>query len=565
MCIRDSHSTVQIDEDGNQVPDSVDELIYAVKYGLLMQLPTGGVSKNGIYDPRREKYPLIFKPAEDMAKRILDTKPDLLCTGYYIVGMVEASLSLNNYDALLAKKCQQAATTAWEWLTSQPLSNTSERGIVLWAAVKLFSLNREEKYLNKARELAGLILEQQFLDLNSSRFCICGNYYDRINEQTSIFTQNLSENLMGTYSGLVELENLLAENDPLWFNLHYANRVFAEYYLLKMSTLSPYGQISLALIKNKDGQYEPRFFAIENTKDRISGGNGDYLIYGWLALQLAQTFSDSHLAVFARNQLHWLLGNNPLDYCMLIGLGKNNPPTYDSYIGKGLPLGAIPAGIIGKDGLGIVPFWNGLLRECNFYSPLYNSLYLALISELESPSVVTGHLYKGDEPLAETNLIVTDEDGKPRKELITDKAGAFEPISLIGQKDYSIKININNECSIKLTGISGQNKRIKINLNHFLKLTLIADKEIIPGQEFIIKARCHNSGLREITDTLMVKVRGAKLLDESAKKLMLPVNRSEDIYWKFFCSDTIPILIRIYSESQPEIFSELLITPKTKT
>jgi hypothetical protein len=56
------------------------------------------------------------------------------------------------------------------------------------------------------------------------------------------------------------------------------------------------------------------------------------------------------LAVFASQQLSWILGCNPYSMCFMYGFGKNNVPYMHSNFGHGSERGGISNGITGKEG-----------------------------------------------------------------------------------------------------------------------------------------------------------------------------------------------------------------------
>jgi hypothetical protein len=56
------------------------------------------------------------------------------------------------------------------------------------------------------------------------------------------------------------------------------------------------------------------------------------------------------LAIFAGDQLAWILGENPYDMCFMYQFGKNNVPYMNSNFGHGSGRGGISNGITGKDG-----------------------------------------------------------------------------------------------------------------------------------------------------------------------------------------------------------------------
>jgi hypothetical protein len=57
------------------------------------------------------------------------------------------------------------------------------------------------------------------------------------------------------------------------------------------------------------------------------------------------------LAVFANNQLSWIMGSNPYNMCFVYGFGNNNVPYMHSNFGHGSEKGGISNGITGKDGM----------------------------------------------------------------------------------------------------------------------------------------------------------------------------------------------------------------------
>jgi hypothetical protein len=56
------------------------------------------------------------------------------------------------------------------------------------------------------------------------------------------------------------------------------------------------------------------------------------------------------LAIFAGDQIAWILGENPYDMCFMFQFGKNNVPYMSSSFGHGSGRGGISNGITGKDG-----------------------------------------------------------------------------------------------------------------------------------------------------------------------------------------------------------------------
>ncbi|MEO6631035.1 MAG: glycoside hydrolase family 9 protein, partial [Mucilaginibacter sp.] len=80
------------------------------------------------------------------------------------------------------------------------------------------------------------------------------------------------------------------------------------------------------------------------------------LVGGKLVYNDNKSAKDS-LAVFASQQVSWVLGCNPYAMCFMYGFGKNNVPYMHSNFGHGSERGGVSNGITGKkengDGSGI--------------------------------------------------------------------------------------------------------------------------------------------------------------------------------------------------------------------
>jgi len=377
------YSPVQFDNDKNGLPDSVDELKYAIDFALKMQLPSGGVASGGIHKEGNDVLPPTLKPEDDHSKRIMEQTPDVPSTGYYVVALVEASGALKKYDDKLSKQCIESGLRAYQWLNRQPCANTTDLGAKLWASTSLYRQTGKQKYLTNAKELVEELLPRQFLEPGRSRFGICGNFFNEPGKDSFLFQPKAHERILSVYMGLIDLEEMLDKADPLWSEIHFANITFAENYLLKMASLSPYCQIAELLVKSEKGTFEPRFFVTQDAWTQVHGMNCDHFAYGLVAIRLAHLYNDPRLEEFADNQVQWVLGNNPLNYCMISGAGTRNPQTFSGFYGKGPVPGGIPNGIVGKGGEGIEPDWIAYSWNSGEYWLPHNSYYLALIPYLD--------------------------------------------------------------------------------------------------------------------------------------------------------------------------------------
>ncbi len=392
------HSPIQFDDDKNGKADSVDELIYAVDFAVKMQLPCGGVSCGGIHKEGNDVLPPATLPQDDHSHRIMEKTPDVVCTGYYVVALSEATAALEKYDSGLRQKSRDAALRAYQWLEAQSADDTTHLGAKLWASTSLYNLTGEERYLSKAKDLVNKILPNQFLAPARSRFGIYGNFFNRQGEDSFLFQPKAHERVLGALMGLIDLEMTLKKSDPLWMKIHTANKNFAENYLLKMATFTPYRQVAELLVKNDEGLFEPRYFLTPEAWTNVHGMNCDHFSYGLVALRLGNLYKDKRLVEFAHNQVQWVLGNNPLNYCMISDAGSRNPPTFSGFYGKGPVAGGIPNGITGRCGEGIKPYWFISSWMSGEYWLPHNAYYLAIIPYLDMSPHSQGFMLNSGKP-----------------------------------------------------------------------------------------------------------------------------------------------------------------------
>ncbi len=116
-------------------------------------------------------------------------------------------------------------------------------------------------------------------------------------------------------------------------------------------TDNPFG-----LLRNYDGG---EWFYFKSRGDWFGGNNSEYCSVAWAAFLTAHLFVDEpdyaeSLYVLASNQIHWLLGMNPLDLCMFEGVGNSHRIYFHHLYAEipGHPRGAVP---------GAIP--NGIIRE----------------------------------------------------------------------------------------------------------------------------------------------------------------------------------------------------------
>jgi hypothetical protein len=123
-----------------------------------------------------------------------------------------------------------------------------------------------------------------------------------------------------------------------------ALRRCVEAYVLPLSALTPFGMMPFGLYRETVSEgdlYRPwkdglsyRFLMPENHPQRINHGLGGHWTSWAHALALVGSVLEEPLCTdLGWRQLHWLLGCNPFNACLVSGVGYNNPMPHSRYLG----------------------------------------------------------------------------------------------------------------------------------------------------------------------------------------------------------------------------------------
>jgi len=155
------NNQLNIPESNNKIPDLLDEVNWALDWLLKMQRNDGAV----YHKVSRKKWTGAYLPHTDPNKRyIFDISS--AATASFTAAAAIGARHLKNYKEVYAQKLQEAAELAWNWLEKNPnnvpksgfknpegvlggeYSDPSDLDERLWAAVELYRLTNNEKYLS---------------------------------------------------------------------------------------------------------------------------------------------------------------------------------------------------------------------------------------------------------------------------------------------------------------------------------------------------------------------------------------------------------------------------------
>ncbi|QQN80347.1 glycoside hydrolase family 9 protein [Streptomyces sp. XC 2026] len=153
--------TLAIPEQGNGVPDILDEARWQLEFLLRMQVPAGeplaGMAHHKLHD--REWTGLPLRPDQDPQPREL-APPSTAATLNLAAAAAQCARLYAPYDAEFADRCASTATTAWQAALANPeryapatdgqgggaYEDSDVRDEFYWAAAELFVTTGEDSY-----------------------------------------------------------------------------------------------------------------------------------------------------------------------------------------------------------------------------------------------------------------------------------------------------------------------------------------------------------------------------------------------------------------------------------
>ncbi|GGU43437.1 glycoside hydrolase family 9 protein [Lentzea flava] len=152
-----------IPENGNRVPDVLDEARWEVEFLLKMQVPAGkplaGMAHHKIHDLAWTAHPML--PGNDPQPRYLH-KPSTAATLNLAAAAAQCARIWLLWDPAFAKRCQAAAETAWQAAKANPAiyapredgvgggpyDDTNVTDEFSWAAAELYAATHKREYLD---------------------------------------------------------------------------------------------------------------------------------------------------------------------------------------------------------------------------------------------------------------------------------------------------------------------------------------------------------------------------------------------------------------------------------
>lgn len=358
-----------LDRDGNGRADLLDEAAWGADWFLKMVDPQSGhlwanvtndIEYYGLPEQETDGIP---GTADDRVIGVGDPA-DL---GAWVIASWAALARQHPESSYLA-----SAESLWRVYRERMLEGHDPRS--LFAALELYRTTRREEFAAAADILAPRVLELQHKEGWFARTPGGGPEFNLVDE--------------GVTPAALAFVLLHHPESIHRGRIRSALRLYFEW-SLRMAD-NPFG-----LIRHLAGG-EPQFFP--SRASWFGGANSAYLSTAWAAYLSARTFEDEPafaglLREHAANQVHWVLGLNPLDLCMLEGVGSSSRIHYHHLLAespdhpRGAVPGAIPNGIAREPGNSDRPWFDfrdkiGSLpgaETCEPWLP-HNAFFLLMLS-----------------------------------------------------------------------------------------------------------------------------------------------------------------------------------------
>ena len=287
-----SDHQLQIPESGNGVPDLLDEVSWALKWLLKMQREDGAV----YHKVSQEKWIGEFLPNHDPSTRyIFDISS--AATASFAAATALGARHLKDYHPSLSEDLRDAAINAWNFLVMNP-ENLPEGGFKnpngvsggeygdptdlderLWAAMELYNLTNSEDYLE--------YFVQNYNQINFSKIPPLSWRDAESLALRAFLSSNTPENHLNVRQTI---------------RAHVLNHADS---ILKVQRMNNYRNLL---------QIDEYYW----------GSNSVGLAYAFDLIHAYEISGRSEYKRAAKDQLHYILGRNPLNLSQVTGIGSNS-------------------------------------------------------------------------------------------------------------------------------------------------------------------------------------------------------------------------------------------------
>jgi len=327
--------------------DLLHEIRWGNEYFLTIQDPAGFLH-HGVTLSAEAFHDAVKHNWWDTASYFMRTRPAPLYLQYHFSGAQALfSMLFREKDPAYADRCLQAGIRCFEYAGSQKHcpwfgeQTSYELGTAISAGVHLFRATGQERYRDFAGEMARRLLDLQtetgfWQEQTGGAFIADATDVDH----EKLVARTIYAPLV--VLGLIDATRWLKDEPgrPRW--LKSLSR-FAENCIGRFSRANAFGIMPYRIFNEAPRQtcrdwngaryryfMETNYAIFHSPKEFCwqTGNNPNVAGYGVALIQLAKLLNAPELMKLAQRQLDWVLGVNPFDASMIIGVGRNQPAVY---------------------------------------------------------------------------------------------------------------------------------------------------------------------------------------------------------------------------------------------
>ncbi len=475
----------------------------------------------------------------------------------FITARVEALASkvLKQSDPDLAAHCLKRAVADWEFAVAK-LGDPKQihirlSSLAILSSLELFEATGQQKYADKALELAKIVLDsQQKSFLPGLNVPLTGFFYVNASKNSLEHNQHQSHE-QRPIAALAKLCKTFPQH-PDWIKWYSTVVLHSEFFQKEMAKLTaPYNLLPNSIYTTEEylrvsgniDDYQDRF------KEQVLNGFkvGDKYYVRVFPVQPLSTFrgncgtvlgqtraiaeaahlrNNLELADLCQQQLHWMIGRNPFSQSLMYGEGYDYAPQYSAMSGD--ITGSLPVGIKARENYDL-PYWpvhNFANYKEVWVIPVFNWIWL--MRDLAGPALVKGNVEPGGDRTIQFHEIQTAKTTQVKPDSAN---GEFRVMLSAGK--YKIETD---GCEKNITLLAAGTYSLDLTEKHAL--------------DFTVSQKTSPDG--EVTIELTAKGNGKHRFSVRADNLTLPL-LDKEVTLKPGVSETIKWLGKMESKDTPWI------------
>lgn len=247
----------------------------------------------------------------------------------FIAAQTHLATLYQGWDAPYTKICFDAALRCFNWVHTRESQTNLDFGTGAEAGARLYLATNDRKYLDYALKMAEGFAALQ--ETGSSSETLKGYFYQDASRSRTVLYHGIEP--LGPIGFCEMIEALKAKMDvSRWervLSMH------CDEYLMPMAGLNAFGIVPSAVKLEEPHPGSRRYRGTSYVYFEFPRGGGNYqgntsnMAGTGIVLCYARRILGSEKYQYqAQRMLDWILGLNPFDLCMMIGIGLKNPPMW---------------------------------------------------------------------------------------------------------------------------------------------------------------------------------------------------------------------------------------------